>query len=187
MDKNTIEKLYALYSESSNKPKALKISSVGGNVNLGLDLGEWILKNKLDVIVGKICASSCANYIFPAGIKKHLHKDSILIWHGNSYQTDIDARIKNKEQYLIDWRNRENKFYNSINVTPKIGVYGHKEFTIWNYLYHYAKDTSGFDYSIADMNKFGITNILLVDEEWDWRKYHETMSVIRVEVELTDL
>ena len=40
------------------------ISSEGGVVDSGMDMGDYIHKNGIDVEVDGICLSSCANYIW---------------------------------------------------------------------------------------------------------------------------
>lgn len=180
-------RLFNLYNQSKIKPTKLKISSLGGNVMEGLRLGNWVFDNKLDVIVDKVCASSCANYVFPAGKTKYLYNHSALIWHGNSYQEDINENYLDGEQHAVKYREAENAFYKKVNVHTMLAEYGHKEFTFWNFLYRYFKKTVGYDYSIYDMKKFGLTNIVLLDETWEWRKHLTQHHVIRVEVNANDL
>lgn len=180
-------RLFELYHKASSKPTKLKISSPGGNVMEGLQLGNWVFDNKLDVMVDKVCASSCANYVFPAGKIKYLHKHSALIWHGNSYQENIDKSFQNGEPFAVKYREAEDAFYKKINIHPMLAEYGHKEFTFWNFLYHYFKDTVGYDYSISDMQLFGIRNIKLIENSWEWREHHPQHHVIRVQVNADDL
>ncbi|AOE49332.1 hypothetical protein [Kangiella sediminilitoris] len=180
-------RIFSLYQSLKTKPTMLKITSKGGPVLEGIKLGHWVYDNKLDVTVGKGCASSCANYIFPAGRNKYLQKDSMLIWHGNSYQSDFDDLVRKGEPRAVKVREKENAFYRKINVHPLLAEYGHKEFTVWNFLYRYFKETVGFDYSLDDMKKFNITNVKLIDGAWEWRKYNSNYHVIRVEVEENDL
>ncbi|WP_018624287.1 hypothetical protein [Kangiella aquimarina] len=180
-------RLFNLYLQSKVKPTKLKISSLGGNAMEGLRLGNWVFDNKLDVIIDKVCASSCANYVFPAGKTKYLHKHSALIWHGNSYQEDINEHYLDGKQHAVKYREEENAFNKKVNIHPMLAEYGHKEFTFWNFLYRYFKETVGYDYSISDMQKFGLTNIVLLDKTWEWRKHYSQHHVIRVEVNADDL
>ena len=83
-EKNTVA--YKLYEESNVKPLRLIISSPGGTVDYGIQLGEWILSKQLDVEIGDYCISSCANYVFTAGKNKILRKNSLLGWHGGLLQ-----------------------------------------------------------------------------------------------------
>lgn len=187
INKDANLQLFNLYQNSSQKLTKLKVNSPGGNVMDGIQLGNWVFDNKLDVIVDKVCASSCANYVFPAGKIKYLHKHSALLWHGNSYQEDIDQRVQNRDEFAIKYRQAEDAFYKKISTNPMLAEYGHKEFTFWNFLYHYFKGTLGYDYSINDMRLFGVKNIVLLEDTWEWRKYHTKQHVIRVKVDANDL
>ena len=46
---------FALYDRSTIKPTTIEITSLGGGINAGLQLGEWIVANKLDVSIPKYC------------------------------------------------------------------------------------------------------------------------------------
>lgn len=67
-------------------PTKIIIGSGGGDAYAGLAIGYLIHEQQLDVEVLDLCASSCANYLFPAGRKKILKKHSIVMYHGNSLQ-----------------------------------------------------------------------------------------------------
>ena len=58
---------FTFYQDASVKPSVLVITSGGGNIDLGMDLGEFVLEHNLDVRVDTFCFSSCANYVFTAG------------------------------------------------------------------------------------------------------------------------
>ena len=109
------------------------------------------------------------------------------MWHGNSYQENVNELVELGEQFAVDFRIAENTFYKKINVHPMLGEYGHKDFNTWSFLYHYFNETEGYDYSLEDMEKFGLTNIQLLDGVWEWRKHRSHLKVIRVEVESIDL
>ncbi|MCF4009639.1 hypothetical protein [Rheinheimera sp. UJ63] len=70
--------IFSLFNNAEFKPNRLVISSNGGEIGAGMDLGRWIKDNKLDVEVKGVCASSCANYVFPAAHTKYLRKNSVL-------------------------------------------------------------------------------------------------------------
>lgn len=187
INKDANQRTFELYKSLPNKPTKLNITSKGGDVMEGIRLGNWVFDNQFDVIVDKGCASSCANYVFPAGKTKYLYKDSALIWHGNSYQEDVNELVEQGAKFAVDFRAAENKFYEKINVHPMLGEYGHKDFNAWTFLYHYFNETEGYDYSLEDMEKFGLRNIQLLDGVWEWRKHRPHLKVIRVDVDLNDL
>lgn len=68
---------------SARKPRRLLISSSGGEVAAGIALGYWVHENKLDVVVETFCLSSCANYVFTAGVNKVIRPGAVVAWHGN--------------------------------------------------------------------------------------------------------
>lgn len=71
--------------------KTIQVRSYGGEVSLGLKMGEWIHGQGLDVVVDDYCFSSCANYIFTAGVNKVIREDSIVAWHGSNLTSEFRA------------------------------------------------------------------------------------------------
>lgn len=63
--------------------KRLVITSGGGLVSAALDIAHAVHERQLDVEVPRMCRSSCANYIFPAGRRKLLARPGVVAWHGN--------------------------------------------------------------------------------------------------------
>lgn len=64
---STVDEALALYQAAQHKPDTLDISSQGGSLYDGIRLGMLVHRQQLDVRIFGECASSCANYIFPAG------------------------------------------------------------------------------------------------------------------------
>jgi hypothetical protein len=180
--------IFEAFRTAENKPERLLISSVGGDIKLGMELATWVRQHNLDVEVMGICASSCANYVFPSGRKKYLRKDSVLLWHGSAWQSDWDIEDEAKNaiiHYLDEMRVLETNFFAGINVDNLLCVYGQNKFNGWDhFLSLFGKGYKGYDYSLADMERFGLSNIILIDSEWDWRKYRPDKSslVKRIEV-----
>jgi hypothetical protein len=75
--------------------------SPGGDWESALALGILIHKYGWDVEVVDICASSCANFIFPAGKKKYLHGDSLLLYHGGPHQENMLEKMRAAEQAFL--------------------------------------------------------------------------------------
>ncbi|TRW48698.1 hypothetical protein FM042_06845 [Aliidiomarina halalkaliphila] len=184
--------LFEAYEQASNKPTRLLISSTGGEIRLGLELGRWIVQHELDVEVLDLCASSCANYVFPAGKTKYLRKDSVLIWHGSAWQENwkvAEDTQKVFDQWLDVIRASETEFFAELEVDNMLAVYGQRNrptllrLVVHN-LRHGSGPKQGVDYSLADMKRFGLHNIVLVDGEWDWRKYRPGVrgDVVRIPV-----
>jgi len=64
--------------------RSLAIESQGGDVDAGMRLGDEVLKRNLDVeVIGSLCASSCANYVFVSGRRKSIAPGAKVIWHGS--------------------------------------------------------------------------------------------------------
>ena len=81
--------LKRIYDSASEKPTLLRINSGGGKGRAGLEMGDWIREHDLDVYVKKKCMSACANFIFPAGNRKMLSENAILLWHGGHAQENL--------------------------------------------------------------------------------------------------
>jgi ATP-dependent protease ClpP protease subunit len=197
------------YLENSNFPTVLHITSPGGDEIAGLAMGNWVWDKQLDVVVKNYCLSACANYVFVAGQKKILKRDSIIGWHGNSldpigrkkgleraykhgklkfifdkpslgYQNFFDNTKRENEnitdlevQDMFFYANRHkmlNKsqvelnisFYTMIEVDPQLPNYGFhdKQFD------DLVPDIF-FYYSLQDLEKMGIGNIVLRDGIWE--------------------
>ena len=183
------EEVFALYDESAIKPTTLEITSLGGGINAGLQLGEWIAANKLDVRIPRYCVSACANYIFAAGQTKHLGDSSYLIWHGGAHQPGLAQNLKDNanrklletvharrqatvrrqkfkeiDDYIEFVRRRETQFFRRLNINPNIAIFGQ----IDPYLSTLPVNAgySGWDYSITDLQKLGVTNIEVGGNFW---------------------
>jgi len=171
--------IFQVFEKAIEKPKRLIISSPGGEIGVGMDLGEWIHSNKLNIEIKNICLSSCANYVFPAGNIKYLHKDSILMWHGSAWQKTWDTANSDDKfhtSYLPNMRERETAFYHRIGIDNFITVYGHSEITIWDqFKSFFGSSLIGWDYSLDDIKRFGISNISLMDNDWNWREYQPSV------------
>lgn len=63
--------------------RRLVITSSGGEVEAGIELGYWVHDQQVDVEIPIYCLSSCANYVFTAGNNKYISAGAIVAWHGN--------------------------------------------------------------------------------------------------------
>ncbi len=158
----------------------LVIHSGGGEINPGMDMGNWVFDNQIDVVVDGVCMSSCANYIFPAGRVKTITEGSIVGWHGNalteSAMSDAEVRRSMSEMFnqfpeadqqkldledMIQKAIEDGKEYQTASrkrqaaFFTKIGV---DEYVCRIGVEEYgAKDF--FILSVADMARFGIDNV----------------------------
>jgi ATP-dependent protease ClpP protease subunit len=58
------------------------VNSGGGDVIPALRMAEVIRARKLRVVVDGACVSSCANYLFVAGLRQEVRPNSVVLWHG---------------------------------------------------------------------------------------------------------
>ena len=70
-----------LFSKTEIKPLNLVISSMGGEIQAGIEFGKFVHAQKLNVIVKEYCHSSCANYVFAAGNKRYVDSVTDLWFH----------------------------------------------------------------------------------------------------------
>lgn len=77
----------------------LVIISGGGNVDLGMDLGEFVFEYSLDVKVSIFCFFLCVNYVFIVGKNKWFGEKVVLGWYGDVvlvywWDSDIDVMVR---------------------------------------------------------------------------------------------
>ena len=91
----------------------LIIASSGGEINAGMKMGEWVFDHQVDIVIERMCMSSCANYVFTAGRKKTINKNSIVAWHGSILQanglSDEDLRAAAIKGYELLSENDKKK------------------------------------------------------------------------------
>jgi hypothetical protein len=183
LSKAANEQIFKLYEEAQLKPRLLKVTSGGGDVHLGMDLGEWVFRNALNVEVVDHCFSSCANYVFTAGKTKLLNSDAVLFWHGGAYQPDLELQLKDAGEagaaFLSALRTREDSFFRMIGVNQAVTTYGQTAPHVVR-----PPNTAGWDLSIEGMAKLGITNIVEKGGPWRWRELRPEYQamVFRLEV-----
>lgn len=157
--------------DADSSVKELAIRSGGGDVEAGLALGGLVRDRGLDVrVVGDVCMSSCANYVFPAGRRKIVESGALVIWHGSMIQKNLleDFDYSGVERQLgrpPNWRERwsmkraarkwlrrvsaeQAAFYDRIGVDPRITVLGQLQGCGCNWTV-----------PVADMAKFGIDSV----------------------------
>lgn len=156
-----LEKVKQLYTKDINR---LVLNSPGGEINIGMSLGEWVYDKGLDVEIKNIAFSSAANYVFTAGKNKYLHTNSMVGWHGGATQENNSFFMNLfMRKYLKESKNRETEYFKKIGVEQKSTVYGQRpEFDNYSEKNNYV----GWTYSLAAMKQLGIKNIILIDGEW---------------------
>ncbi len=150
----------------------LVITSNGGSVAAGIDLGEWVLEKGLSVVVDKYCMGPCASYVFPAGKVKSITPGSVVGWIASPNTPAAEGSIaeyaKDEVQeaqmqaYLAALGTREVAFYQRIGVNPCLPR-----------LREFAGGT--YTMSVTDMERYGLQGITTgphSEEEIspEWRK-----------------
>lgn len=157
------------------KIQTLVVDSAGGEIVTSMDFGDWVANRKVDVVVERLCLSSCANYIFPAARTKVIQPGAVVAWHGSARQRDltvelnqiIDERVdklglsaaekeRKREQmrratadYLRGAQLRQDAFFSRIGVDEYVTRIGNEEYHVDGLYY----------LSVEDMARFGITNV----------------------------
>ena len=149
----------------------LAIRSGGGDVEAGMALGRMLHARGMDVrVVGDICISSCANYVFPAGRRKRVDSGALVIWHGSMLQKNllesfdfsgVERQLGRPLTWLERWSARratkkwyrrvyseQAAFFRMIAVDPAITVLGQEQGCACDWTV-----------SVADMAKFGIGSV----------------------------
>lgn len=178
------KQIVQLYQQAKSKPKRLAIQSGGGNIDLGMDLADFVQQKQLDVEVADFCFSSCANYVFIAGKNKWLGDNAILGWHGNAASArwldeDIDAMVKNLEgekrqqqwqklrlhydQVILKASQREALLYQKLGVDPSLLTIG-----LQPELRSVAKQQRyrGWTFNSSILNQLGVKSINPGKDNW---------------------
>lgn len=125
--------------------KTLRIESRGGEIFSAMEFGTGIFEYGMDVVVTKLCISSCANYIFPAGRHKTIEAGALVLWHGDARQYDFMETLRRLEtqeaklgvekmtepdQKLLAYERKsmaaQDAFYASIGIDGHIARIGHE-------------------------------------------------------------
>lgn len=178
------QRVYDLYQTANEKPTTLAITSGGGNIDLGMDLGEFILTHHLDVRIEQFCFSSCANYVFTAGHTKWLGENAILGWHGDAASaywrdSDIDAMVThlNGMERQAKWRELREHYDQVIETSTQREIAFFKRIEVDHALLTIglSKDIAkaakryqarGWTVTPALLTKMGVKNLNPITKPW---------------------
>ncbi|WP_217877010.1 hypothetical protein [Pseudoalteromonas shioyasakiensis] len=191
LSKESNDALFKLYVENNKVVDKISIKSKGGEINLGLDLGNFIFDKNLNVEVTSYCLSSCANYVFTAGRIKYVEGDAVIGFHGGASSMEFDmseldalsdsAREKAKEQfnnYLAQAAIREQTFFKKIGVNQRITTYGQDH----KYADLEQQNFGGWYYPKESLNKLGVQNIVVNAPAWKPKQLSENVKLFEVNV-----
>lgn len=161
----------------------LVITSNGGDIEAGMELGRWVFEHALDVRVPEYCVSSCANYVFTAGRRKILAANALVLWHGGATQESlattppceliVDPDVTCDEEKLravmaeslARWRRLEAAFFDEIGVRQEITVLGQRpEYDCREDID--ARVRVGWYYSLADLEQLGVHDVTVLGGDW---------------------
>lgn len=167
-----------------NNIKTLSINSIGGSVEPAMNIGLLIHQRNIDIVVRSVCASACANYLFPAGNKKTLNSDSYLLWHGSAHSPAAEFIVENNQGKMSG---------NQLTQTKEFQALAKKELTFYQHIgveytlpvcpqrqkdYHQRFPEKWFSYSQKDLAAFGVNNIFYAGGEDNWQQLMKKNGVI---------
>ncbi|MDE1310367.1 hypothetical protein MCX36_07955 [Vibrio aestuarianus] len=160
------------------KITTMVVTSPGGDTVPAMRLGYWIFDNHINLIVDKVCLSSCANYFFTAASSVYIKSGAIVFWHGGSTQKSlqpVNGSLKELEvrRHKIDL---ESRFFEHIHVKQDITVYGqlNDSYLLYNTpscIQAIDKgELQGWTYTIEDLKKFGVNDVVSDNDlhQVDW-------------------
>lgn len=177
VDAGANRRLFALYDSLEHKPTRMVITSKGGEVSSGLELGQWVHAHRLDLRVPEYCLSSCANYVFTAAARKSVAGSAVVGFHGGASSTEFKlddatqamfdalgkeqqdafwARFKEDMQPMVE---REAAFFRLVGVDRAITTYGQA-----SRFEHTPGD--GWTYTQDGFAHFGVKDIEVSDGPW---------------------
>lgn len=165
--------------DSHPEVRSLAIESQGGEADAGMRLGDQVMMRSLDVdVIGTLCASSCANYVFVSGKRKSIAPGARVIWHGSPLRPEdipvisevvgADGRVVSellKGDQLAAYLRRPDiapiverdrllnqAFFDRRGVDGRVTTYGQELGCGCNWTF-----------SVEDMNRLGISNVVAED------------------------
>lgn len=186
------QRLFDLYKHHNENVRWISIKSVGGEVNSGLDLADFINENHLNIEVNEYCLSSCANYIFTAANEKLISNSALIGFHGGTTgmsesvdkfiltlpESEQESARKKLNEYGIKTSKRETDFFIKINVNQAITTIGQSEkYKRFEELGNYI----GWYYSINSLKKLGVTNISVLNPPWTFKQISEKSKFYKID------
>lgn len=186
LHKEGVAELLDAAAAAREPPRTLVITSTGGDIEAGMQLGNWIFDRELDVHIPEYCISSCANYVFTAGKHKVLGPTALVIWHGGATQEGLasgspcqyletpgvpcdEQKLKATLEAMVERVQRlEADFFDRIGVTQLITVLGQwPQYDCSGTLGEGRFRYIGWYYSIADLEKLGVNDVSVVAGRWN--------------------
>lgn len=182
LDEEANKRLFALYDGLKDKPTVLSIRSKGGEVNTGMALGRWVRERRLDIKVMDFCLSSCANYVFPAALRKTVSNFAVIGYHGGpssgqvafseSLQKMIDAmQPAERKTFMEDLDKsinadgaKERAYLRSLGVREDLSTLGQQ--ARYQKRFDADPDLLGWTYSLEGFARLGVHGITVINPPW---------------------
>lgn len=131
----------------------LQVESPGGDVELGMVLGELVHAHRLNVrVVGDGFHSSCATYVFAAGDIKLIGTDALVSWHGSAIQHEWDeprpGTHSDFNAVIGRMRARQYAFFELVGIDERITIVSQD-----------LDCDCTWTLSVSDMQRFGIESV----------------------------
>jgi len=168
-----------VYERADPKPKWLAIRSGGGEIGVGMALGEWIADHNLGVRVLEYCLSSCANYVFTAAHKRVVSNFAVIGYHGGAnsatFANELPPSASSEERlassdaldaYIAKVAPREHLFFDKLGINPRIVLLGQFPEVEKVMGVDSRSDVACWTYSLTGFHLLGIDNIEVVNGPW---------------------
>ncbi len=187
------QKLLSILKNGKSKVEWLSITSEGGEINHGMDLGDIVHDYDLKLEVNEYCLSSCANYVFSAANHHRISNHAVIGFHGGTTgmekeiisftdampEEERESTKQNLEKYMKSAVIRERKFFEKISVDQEITTLGqsseYKKFAE-------KEDFVGWYYSLEGLATLGVSNIDVVNPPWSYQHLSEKTKFFKVRV-----
>lgn len=187
------QKLLSILKNGKSKVEWLSITSEGGEINHGMDLGDIVHDYDLKLEVNEYCLSSCANYVFSAANHHRISNHAVIGFHGGTTgmekeiisfidampEEERESTKQNLEKYMKSAVIRERKFFEKISVDQEITTLGqsseYKKFAE-------KEDFVGWYYSLEGLATLGVSNIDVVNPPWSYQHLSEKAKFFKVRV-----
>lgn len=187
IDETTIAQVRALNSNYSYA--RIRVNVEGGDPLATMQLGSFIHRQELDLVVDTLCLGACANYLFTAAKTKYLSPQSIVAWSGGALSSSWTQQNQRylvpgarfvAEQYMDAFLRREIRYFERIGVDQSVTQYGYEEAS------GCSDGARGFYYTIPELLRFGIADIQLAGSDWQtaFEHYPDTYCQVNLSREV---
>ena len=183
IDESTIAQVRALGSNYDFK--RIRVDVEDGDPLATMQLGYFIHRRELDLVVDTLCLGACANYLFTAAKTKYLDHESIVAWSGGALSSSWTQQNQRylvpgarfvAEQYMDAFLRRENRYFERIGVDQAVTQYGYEKAS------GCQTGARGFYYKVPELLRFGIADIEVARGDWKtaFDHYPDTFCLVNL-------